>query len=131
MDAVALFYESPNRIASALAAVAECLPHRRVAVCRELTKLHEETVRGLAGDVRDEFAQREAAGAIKGEIVLVIDAPSDEEQAAAGDAASASAELRAVELRASGRYSTKDIVKALRAEFGISRNEAYEIATRA
>ena len=131
LDAVALFYESPNRIASALAAVAECLPHRRVAVCRELTKLHEETVRGLAGDVRDEFAQREAAGAIKGEIVLVIDAPSDEEQAAAGDAASASAELRAVELRASGRYSTKDIVKALRAEFGISRNEAYEIATRA
>ena len=38
---------------------------------------------------------------------------------------------RAAELRADGSLSAKDIVKALRAEFGISRNEAYEIATRA
>lgn len=131
LDAVALFYESPNRIASALEAVAAELPHRRVAVCRELTKVHEEVVRGRAAEVRDEFERRVEAGGVKGEIVLVIDAPSAEEHEAAGEAAHASAEERAAELRADGSLSTKDIVKALRAEFGISRNEAYEIATRA
>lgn len=131
LDAVALFYESPNRIASALEAVAAELSHRRVAVCRELTKVHEEVVRGRAAEVRGEFARRMEAGGVKGEIVLVIDAPSAEEHEAAGEAAHASAEERAAELRADGSLSTKDIVKALRAEFGISRNEAYEIATRA
>lgn len=131
LDAVALFYESPNRIASALEAVAAELPHRRVAVCRELTKMHEEVVRGRAAEVRDEFERRVEAGGVKGEIVLVIDAPSAEEHEAAGEAAHVSAEERAAELRADGSLSTKDIVKALRAECGISRNEAYEIATRA
>ncbi|MFR5000690.1 MAG: 16S rRNA (cytidine(1402)-2'-O)-methyltransferase, partial [Slackia sp.] len=41
LDAVLMFYESPRRIASALAVVADELPQREVAVCRELTKVHE------------------------------------------------------------------------------------------
>lgn len=131
LDAVALFYESPNRIASALDAVAAMLPYRRVAVCRELTKLHEEIVRGSAGEVRDEFSRRAQAEGVKGEIVLAIDAPSDEERAAAGRDAATSAEQRAAQLRAEGGHSTKDIARALRDELGISRNEAYEIASRA
>ncbi len=131
LDAVALFYESPNRIASALSAVAEALPYRRVAVCRELTKIHEEVVRGPVAEVRDEFARRQESGGVKGEIVLVLDAPSEDERAAAGQDLSVSAEARAAELRAEGGHTAKDIVRALRAEFGISRNEAYELATRA
>ena len=126
-DAVSLFYESPHRIASALADVAGALPTRRVAVCRELTKLHEEVVRGVATDVAAEFARREAEGGVKGEIVLVIDAPSAAELEQASEAASASAADRAAQLVAAGELSRKDIVKALRDEFGISRNEAYDL----
>ena len=127
LDAVALFYESPHRITSALADIAAALPGRRVAVCRELTKLHEEVVRGLAGELAAEFAAREDAGGVKGEIVLAIDAPSEQEHEQAREDAAASAADRAAELVAAGELSRKDIVKALRAEFGISRNEAYDL----
>lgn len=59
-------FESPHRVLKALAALAEVLPERRVVVCRELTKLHEQVVRGTAGEV---------AGLVnpRGEFVLVID----------------------------------------------------------
>lgn len=129
LDAVLLFYESPNRVSSALEAIAKAFPSRRVAVCRELTKLHEEVVRGVAIDVRDEFVGREESGGVRGEIVVVIDAPSALEAAHAAETARCSAEERAATLLAEGGHSTKDIVAALRSEFGISRNEAYRIAT--
>jgi 16S rRNA (cytidine1402-2'-O)-methyltransferase len=58
-------FESPNRLAKSLAAVD---PAREVAVCRELTKVHEEVVRGTAG----ELAARYADAAPRGEIVLVV-----------------------------------------------------------
>jgi 16S rRNA (cytidine1402-2'-O)-methyltransferase len=61
-------FESPRRVASSLAALASVDPARRVAVCRELTKVHEEVVRGTAG----ELASRYADAAPRGEIVLVI-----------------------------------------------------------
>ncbi|MGI6591027.1 MAG: 16S rRNA (cytidine(1402)-2'-O)-methyltransferase [Eggerthellaceae bacterium] len=130
LDAALLFYESPYRIASALAAVADAFPTRRVAVCRELTKAHEETVRGIAAEVRDEFARRDAEGAIKGEIVLVIEAPGESEAVLAGEKARAGAEERARELAAAGDLSRKDMVALLRREFGISRNEAYDLVHR-
>ena len=127
LDAVCLFYESPHRIAQALAVVGEVLPGRRVAVCRELTKLHEETVRGPVEEVAAEFARREAEGGVKGEIVLVINAPGAEERERAQQSAALSAAERAAQLVADGALSRKDIVRALRDEFGISRNEAYEL----
>ena len=61
-------FESPNRLGASLAALAAADPDRPVAVCRELTKRHEETVRGSAA----ELAQRYAGEPPKGEIVLVV-----------------------------------------------------------
>jgi 16S rRNA (cytidine1402-2'-O)-methyltransferase len=61
-------FESPRRIGATLALLAESDPARQVAVCRELTKLHEEVVRGTAA----ELAQRYAGDPPKGEIVLVL-----------------------------------------------------------
>ena len=58
LDAALIFYESPNRIASALQAAAEAYPLREAAVCRELTKLHEEIVRAPLPSLRDEFARQ-------------------------------------------------------------------------
>ena len=123
LDAALVFYESPNRLVSALASIGESLPYRDIAVCRELTKLHEEVVRGPVGEVKKQFESRES---IKGEIVLVIDAPNDEEVSAANASASASAEERAAELLAQGERP-KLVAKTIAEEFGISRNEAYEM----
>jgi 16S rRNA (cytidine1402-2'-O)-methyltransferase len=61
-------FESPNRVAPSLAALAELDPERPVVVCRELTKVHEEIVRGSAG----ELAARYAEAAPRGEVVLVV-----------------------------------------------------------
>ena len=131
LDAALVFYESPNRLAASLAVVAEALPARDVAVCRELTKLHEEVVRGPAPEVRDEFARRAAGpGGIRGEIVLVIDGPNAAEAAAGAEEAAASAEAMATELAAEG-LRTKEIARRVAAACGIARNDAYDLAMAA
>ena len=77
MDATATLvaFESPRRVPATLALVAELDPGREVAVCRELTKAHEEIVRGTAG----ELAVRYATAPPKGEVVLVLGPPSASE----------------------------------------------------
>jgi 16S rRNA (cytidine1402-2'-O)-methyltransferase len=67
---VVVAFESPRRVGASLAALAEVDPERPVAVCRELTKLHEEVVRGTAALL----AARYADEAPRGEVVLVIGA---------------------------------------------------------
>ena len=127
LPAALIFYESPKRLVAALEAIATAFPLREVAVCRELTKLHEEVVRGLAGDVRDVFAARDA---VKGEIVIVIDAPSEAEDAAEALDVHDAAVQRAAELAADG-IRPKQIARTLAEELGVSRNEAYAIALEA
>jgi len=127
LDAALIFYESPNRLVRSLACIAQVFPLRYVAVCRELTKLHEEVVGGLAPEVAELFAAREAEGPIRGEIALVIDSASEEESAQVRTAAARSAQERAEELRAQGA-SKKDIQRALMEEFRCSRNDAYALA---
>jgi 16S rRNA (cytidine1402-2'-O)-methyltransferase len=61
-------FESPKRVGASLAVLASVDPERRVAVCRELTKVHEEVVRGTAA----ELAARYSETAPRGEVVLVI-----------------------------------------------------------
>ncbi|HTU31070.1 MAG TPA: 16S rRNA (cytidine(1402)-2'-O)-methyltransferase [Solirubrobacteraceae bacterium] len=68
-------FESPRRLAATLQTLAEQDPDRRAAVCRELTKLHEEVVRGSAG----QLAERYAGGEPRGEIVLVLGPASERE----------------------------------------------------
>ncbi len=64
-------FESPRRVATTLRVLAELDPERPVAVCRELTKVHEEVVRGTAA----ELAERYRDAPPRGEIVLVVGAP--------------------------------------------------------
>ena len=74
-------FESPRRVAGSLAVLASVDPARPVAVCRELTKLHEEVVRGAAG----ELAERYAASPPRGEVVLVIGAAPPRDGRGRGD----------------------------------------------
>jgi 16S rRNA (cytidine1402-2'-O)-methyltransferase len=67
-------FESPRRIGESLAALAAIAPDRPAAVCRELTKMHEEVVRGSLAELARRFR-----GDVKGEIVLVIGAASSED----------------------------------------------------
>lgn len=127
LDAALLFYESPNRVAGALETIALAFPQRQVAVCRELTKVHEEVYVASAPRAAEEFSRRKDAGTIKGEIVLVVDAPSAEEHTAAEEGTRTDARRRAEELLHAGSLTKRDIAKQLQREFDIKRNDAYAI----
>lgn len=136
LDAALVFYESPRRLVASLESIATAFPTREAAVCRELTKLHEEIIRDAVAPLRDEFARRgrqadEGEGpGIKGEVVVVVDAPSEAELAGRAHDGERAAAARAAELAADG-LGAKDIARALSAEFGIPRNLAYDLALKA
>lgn len=130
LDAALIYYESPNRLVDSLRVIAQVFPLRRMSVCRELTKLHEEVACGSPADVLARFEEREQTSAIKGEIVVVIDGPTEgEEEQSAADSADA-ARIRAAELKEQG-LRKKQIAAQLSAEFGLARNAAYDIALQA
>jgi 16S rRNA (cytidine1402-2'-O)-methyltransferase len=120
LDATLIFYESPRRAAAALAAIAEVLPAREVAMTRELTKLYEEVVRGAAAEVAAQMADRE----LKGEVVLLVGPPARDRQLAIDEEA-VRRELAAAVERGSTR---KDAVQEVAEKLGIPRNEAYRLS---
>ena len=132
-----LFYESPRRAVGSLAAVAEVFPGRDVALCRELTKLHEEVLRASAPALLDEVQAREE---LRGECVIVVAPPSAEELAAwrvgsgAALGAPASAEDRDAALRTDIREalaageSVSAIAKRLSQKHSLKKRTVYELA---
>ena len=106
-------FESPKRLGKALAAIE---PSRQVAVCRELTKVHEEVVRGTAG----ELAARYAAGPPRGEIVVVVGPANDVGKGASDEAVAAFRDL--VEAGAKRRVAASVVARLT----GASANELYD-----
>ena len=123
-------YESPRRVAETLANVAEVMGGRRVALVRELTKLHEEVVRGEAAELAAEVAAR---GEVRGECVVVIAAPGPDElgrrrAAAAGPARPLEEEISAG--LAAGEPKSA-LAKRLARAFGLPRAEVYDAVVAA
>ncbi|WP_395661214.1 16S rRNA (cytidine(1402)-2'-O)-methyltransferase [Aestuariivirga sp.] len=76
LKATLIFFESPHRIIETLQDLAMALPGRAVAVTRELTKLHEEVLRGTASGIAEQLAAR---ASVKGEITLLVGPPQEDE----------------------------------------------------
>jgi 16S rRNA (cytidine1402-2'-O)-methyltransferase len=110
-------FESPKRLAKSLAAID---PSRQVAVCRELTKVHEEVVRGTAG----ELAARYSADPPRGEIVLVVGPATDGHEGVSDEAVAAFRDLVAAGAR---RRVAASVVARLT---GASANSLYESRDR-
>ncbi|WP_321973719.1 16S rRNA (cytidine(1402)-2'-O)-methyltransferase [Paratractidigestivibacter sp.] len=120
-----VIYESPRRVAETLANVAEVFPVRHAALVRELTKLHEECVRGFSGELAEEIAAR---GEVRGECVVVIAAPTAEElderrRAVAG--CPASLEDAIAEGLAAGEPKSA-LAKRLAREFKLPKSDIYD-----
>jgi len=112
-----IFFESPHRLGESLADLASALgDDRRVAVCRELTKLHEEVVRGTAAEVAAHFAE----GA-RGEICLVVEGALP----ATADLATGVQQVQA--LVAAG-LRLKEATAEVSEQTGLSKRELYEAA---
>jgi 16S rRNA (cytidine1402-2'-O)-methyltransferase len=121
-----VLYESPHRVERLLRDLAEaCGDARRVAVGRELTKLHEEFVRGTLVEAADHFAGRE----VLGEIVVVVEGRVvDEAAEEATDELAGLAMARALLERG---MPPSGVAKELRRRLNLPRNEAYRIAQEA
>ncbi|HET7348268.1 MAG TPA: 16S rRNA (cytidine(1402)-2'-O)-methyltransferase [Acidobacteriaceae bacterium] len=114
-----VIYEAPHRVLETLADVeavwgAEC----RVVLARELTKLHEEFLRGTPGEVRQALAARDS---IRGEMVLLLEAKLPAAQPGSGG--SVSERLRVLD--ESEKLSEKDALKRIAKERGVSKSDVW------
>jgi 16S rRNA (cytidine1402-2'-O)-methyltransferase len=117
-------FEAPGRVAALLADwLAAGLGDRACCVCREITKLHEESRQGTVASLADYYQSNE----VRGEVTLVLEGRPD---AGASRADPEVTRAQALSLVRDG-LSTREIVDRLRADFGLARNEAYEIAVAA
>ncbi|HZQ95217.1 MAG TPA: 16S rRNA (cytidine(1402)-2'-O)-methyltransferase [Candidatus Sulfotelmatobacter sp.] len=117
-----VFYEAPHRIVETLADAVEILgAGRNVVVAREVTKLHEEFIRGRAGEV---LATLKARDAVKGEITLLI-GKAERDDAAASPAGRPSVRERVQQIMAEEKADEKTALKKAAKERGISKSEAY------
>jgi 16S rRNA (cytidine1402-2'-O)-methyltransferase len=121
IPATLIFYETPHRIAKSLTDCAEILGDRRAAVARELTKMHEEIVRGNLAELAGKFA----ANPTKGEMVLVINRQEINDNKTE-TANRKSIGERVSELENEG-IDRKTALKKAAKEFDLSKSEAYRV----
>ncbi len=117
-----VFFESPRRLAATLAAMAQAFgPGRRAAVCRELSKTHEEIRRGTLGELA-----RWAADGVLGEVTLVVGGA----QARAGLATAADAAAQVATMERDG-MPRKQAIAAAAASLGLAKREVYDAVVQA
>ena len=115
-----VFYEAPHRILDTLADLESVFgPELRVVVARELTKVHEEFLRGTVADVRRELASRDR---VRGEITLLVQAPAERPGIAVS---SQSISDRVARMQAEEGIDEKEAMKRLARELGQSKSEIY------
>ena len=113
-----ILYEAPHRILETLNDVHQVLGNRQVAVARELTKVHEEFLRGRCLEVLDQLRQR---GQAQGEITLLIGGPEKQPPPRAG----VPLQQRVEQIMREQSLNRMDALKRVAQERGISKRQAY------
>ena len=117
-----VFHEAPHRLRATLADMAEVLGDRPVALCRELTKLHEDTVRTTLAQAAAYYAANEP----RGEYVLVV---AGREKQQGPQLTLEQGVERVLRLREDG-MRMKDAVRQVADDTGLSRNDLYDAALK-
>lgn len=119
-----IFYEAPHKLIATLTDMEKTFgPERRITLCRELTKLHEEALRMTLAEACEYYAQTEP----RGEYVLILEgAPKIEDTAPSME----DCVQRVLSLREEG-LSLKDAVKQISKETGVAKNTLYDAALQA
>ena len=116
-----VFYEAPHRVVESLEDIVEVLgPDRHVVIAREITKLHEEFLRGPAAEL---LAKLKARGDVKGEITLLIAKAEATEQAP--PLLRLSVRQRVDQIMSEEKVDEKAALKKVAKEMGVSKSEAY------
>src|SRR6266849_618 len=115
-----VFYEAPHRVKEAVGDVVEILGgERNLVIAREVTKIHEEFLRGRAGEILEALNAR---GDIKGEITLLVGRAEETERKAA---TGMSVRQRLQQIMAEEKLDEKAALKRIAKEMGVSKSEAY------
>lgn len=117
-----LFYESPTRLRESIRDMASVLGDRKAVVARELTKIHEEILRGTLGTLLEFLSARE----VKGEVVVLVDGCPD----SAGDVTDESILRVLEEARRRGIQSSRDLATEACRCLGIPKKRAYGLIVR-
>lgn len=112
-----VLFESPRRVEALLGELVEVAGDRRVAVCRELTKLHEEVLRGHASEVAEEVRRR--GGELRGEVVVVVEGATEPVEAPFEELVAEAAALVADGMR------KRDAAAEVAGRHGVSANRIY------
>jgi 16S rRNA (cytidine1402-2'-O)-methyltransferase len=115
-EATLIFYEAPHRVLETLESIAVVLGPRRVVMARELTKIHEEFLRGTASEIRQQLESRDS---VRGEITILIakaDAPPPDDTPVA----------EAVEVLVQLGVARMDAIKEVARSRGLSKREVYD-----
>ncbi len=120
-----IFYEAPHKLLTTLEDLCEAFgPERRLSLSRELTKLHEETLRTTLGGALTHFR----AVAPKGEFVLVVEgAPAPEEALISLE----DAVQQVLRLQEEHQLKTKEAIRRVAADTGLAKNELYDAVLKA
>lgn len=113
-----LFYEAPHRLVDSLGAIQEILGNRDAVIARELTKLHEEFLRGPVSELIATLSQRE----IRGEITLVIRGASEHAETSLDGVRAEIAKLKADGMR------VKEIAEMIGEKYGLAKRDVYRLA---
>jgi 16S rRNA (cytidine1402-2'-O)-methyltransferase len=116
LKATLIFFESPHRIIETLQDLVTALPGRSVAVTRELTKLHEEVLRGTAEEIAGVLQSR---ASVKGEITLLVGPPGEEEAVSEEDLDAAIGQALAV-------MPASKAASELARRFNLNRADVYQ-----
>ena len=118
-----VFHEAPHKLKATLADMAEILGNRRIALCRELTKLHEDTMRTTLPEAVQYYQENEP----RGEYVLVV---AGREKAEKTELTLEQGVALVLKKRAEG-MKMKDAVRQVADDTGLNRNELYQAALHA
>lgn len=118
-----IFYEAPHKLVYTLEDMLEAFGDRRIALCRELTKIHEEVLRGTISEMLEYYKEKSP----KGEYVLVIEGAKEEEQQE--EITLEKACEMALQLIADGKKAS-DACKEIAKLTGFSKSEIYSVVSR-
>ena len=117
-----IFYEAPHKLCATLRDLAAAFgEERRLSLSRELTKLHEQTLRMTLGEAMRYFDEN----APRGEFVLIVEGAPDEPETEQSEEERLAAAAEAVRRRIEQGQTQKDAVKAVSAEVGVKKNALY------
>lgn len=126
-----IFYEAPHRIRKTLKSIKEVLGNRQIVIAREMTKIHEEFIRGTAKQVIDKFSNTSP----RGEMVIIVDGAKNDTSKVKVAEKFTTQELASkletdMQKNMDKGLSRNKALKKSAQELGLSRNEAYELLIR-